>query len=263
MATLKELILECECCYSDTPEKALVNCPVGHTFCQQCVRTATSVAMGEGKTVIKCMVDCREEINWQQLGMALEPNVLFKLEQKRQAEEVDAAGLDSLVACPFCPYQTVMEDSHDKVLICRNPECGKDSCRQCKEPSHIPLRCDELPQVEGARKKIEEELSLAMLRKCWQCKKMFYKEVEEVVRYFNDAIKVLNKMLDTLKADTFNARVGEIDELEKLIPEIREKIEDTIDSKEETSQAKKMRGDSSSGFSSSDMPASSIEPKRK
>ena len=172
----QELTLECECCYSDNPESDLVRCPADHTFCQQCVRTATSVAMGEGKSVIRCMVECREEINWQQLGRALEPNVLFKLEQKRQAEEVIAAGLESLVACPFCPYQTVMEDPVDRVLICMNPECGKHSCRLCKEPSHIPKRCGELPQVEGARKKIEEQLSLAMLRQCWQCKKMFYKE---------------------------------------------------------------------------------------
>eukprot|EP00092_Neocalanus_flemingeri_P017064 GFUD01018455.1.p1 GENE.GFUD01018455.1~~GFUD01018455.1.p1 ORF type:complete len:442 (-),score=132.52 GFUD01018455.1:138-1406(-) len=174
--TLSGLTLECECCYTDSPEKDLVSCPVGHTFCQQCVRTATSVAMGEGKTAIRCMVECREEMNWQQLRRALEPNVLFKLEQKKQAEDVIAAGLDNLVSCPFCPYQTVMEDPHDKVLICRNPECGKDSCRLCQEPSHIPKRCGELLQVEGARKKIEEQLSLAMLRECWQCKKMFYKE---------------------------------------------------------------------------------------
>jgi len=172
----KELTLECECCYSDTPEKDLVSCPAGHTFCQQCVKTATSVALGEGKTIIRCMVECSEEIKWQQLGRALEPSILIKLEQRRQAEEVTAAGLESLVTCPFCPYQAIMEDPLDKVLVCRNPQCGKNSCRLCKEPSHIPQRCEELPQVEGARKRIEEQLSMAMLRECWQCKKMFYKE---------------------------------------------------------------------------------------
>ena len=153
-----------------------MSCPAGHTFCQVCVKTATGVALGEGKTVIWCMVECSEEIKWQQLGRALEPNVLIKLEQRRQAEEVTAAGLESLVTCPFCPYQAIMEDPLDKVLVCRNPQCGKDSCRLCKEPGHIPKRCDELPQVEGARKKIEEQLSMAMLRECWHCKKMFYKE---------------------------------------------------------------------------------------
>jgi len=44
----------------------------------------------------------------------------------------------------------------------------------------------------------------------------YHNQYEEAVRYFNDPIKVFTNMLDTLKADTFNARVGEIDELEKL-----------------------------------------------
>ena len=99
--SVKELTLECECCFSDTPETDLVLCPAGHTFCYQCIRTATSVAMGEGKTAVRCMAECREEVNWQQLGKALKPQVLFKLEQKRQAEEVNAAGLERIVACPF------------------------------------------------------------------------------------------------------------------------------------------------------------------
>jgi len=159
-------LLECAC----------LTTAAGHTFCHQCIKTGASVALGDGKTGVQCMTQCREEINWRELGKALEPGVLFKLEQRRQAEEVTAAGLERLVSCPFCPYQTIMEDPSDRVLVCRNPECGKDSCRHCKKVSHIPLRCDELPEVEGARKKIEEELSLAMLRQCWQCKKMFYKE---------------------------------------------------------------------------------------
>merc|ERR1712112_194765 len=120
--------------------------------------------------------------------------------------------------------------------------------------SCLEKRKDKLPNDMREIAETQYQLGVAL---------SYHNQHEEAVRYFNDAIKVLNNMLDTLKADTFNARVGEIDELEKLIPEIREKIQDTIDSKEETSQAKKMRGDSSSGFSSSDMPASSIEPKRK
>ena len=122
------------------------------------------------------MAQCTDEITWRQLGIALDPTVLLKLEQRRQVEEVNAAGIDKLVSCPFCPYQAIMEDSEDKLFVCMNSECLKESCRKCGKISHVPLRCDELPEVEGARKKIEEELSMAMLRQCWQCKKMFYKE---------------------------------------------------------------------------------------
>merc|ERR1719402_329955 len=102
--------------------------------------------------------------------------------------------------------------------------------------SCLEKRKDKLPKEMREIAETQYQLGVAL---------GYHSQHEEAVRYFNDAIKVLNKMLDTLKADTFNARVGEIDELEKLIPEIREKIQDTIDSKEETSQAKKMRGDSS------------------
>merc|ERR550519_3030222 len=86
----------------------------------------------------------------------------------------------------------------------------------------------------------------------------------EAVKYFNDSVKTLNTLLDELKADTFSARVSEIDELEKLLPEIHEKIQDTFDSKDESSNAKRVKGDDgSSGFSCSDKPVSSIEIKKK
>merc|ERR1712112_205447 len=90
----------------------------------------------------------------------------------------------------------------------------------------------------------------------------YHCQFDEAVRYFNDAKKVLSSMLNNLKSDTFSARVGEIDELESLLPQIQEKIQDTMETKDETSQSKKMRCEDS-GFSASDKPASSIEPRRK
>lgn len=147
-------------------------------YCKECISRGTSVAIGDGKTIIECLGHCSEEIGWQELQKALAPNVLSKLLQRRQAEEVGAAGLDSLVTCPFCPYQTIMENIDDKILACRNPDCGRESCRLCKEPSHVPLRCDEVEKKdeEEARKKIEEQLSEAMIRECWKCKAKYFKE---------------------------------------------------------------------------------------
>ena len=69
------------------------------------------------------------------------------------------------------PYCTVMENPEDKVLICRNPDCGRESCRLCKESNHVPLRCDEVEKTEGTRKEIEEKLTEAMIRECWKCNK--------------------------------------------------------------------------------------------
>jgi hypothetical protein len=60
----------------------------------------------------------------------------------------------------------------------RNPECGRDSCRLCQEPNHVPLRCEEVEKKdeEEERKKIEEQLSEAMMRECWRCKVKYFKK---------------------------------------------------------------------------------------
>jgi len=92
----------------------------------------------------------------------------------------------------------------------------------------------------------------------------YHSQFDEAVKYFQDAKTKLTAMLESLKADTFSARVGEIDELESLLPQIQEKIQDTMDTKDETSgsQAKKQRRDES-GFTSSDTPAQTIESRKK
>ena len=173
------LLEECQCCYStDCLREDMIQCKGGHCYCKECVARGASVAIGDGKTIIECLGHCSEEIGWQELQKALAPNILSKLLQRRQAEEVGAAGMEDLVTCPFCPYQTIMENPDDRVLACRNPECGRESCRLCKEPNHVPLRCDEVEKKdeEEARKKIEEQLSEAMIRECWKCRSKYFKE---------------------------------------------------------------------------------------
>ena len=91
-----------------------------------------------------------------------------KLLQRHQRQEVDRAGLEGLVDCPFCEYATVMEGEADRVLVCRNPDYGRESCRLCRETNHVPLRCDEAEKTEGVRKEIEEKLTEAMIRQCWR-----------------------------------------------------------------------------------------------
>ena len=169
---------DCLWCYDDCLEEDMIPCQGGHLYCRECISRGAAVSIGDGKTIIECLGHCKEEIVWQNLQKVLSPNVMSKLLLKRQAEEVGAAELDNLVACPFCPYVTIMEDPDDKVLDCRNPECGRDSCRLCKEPNHVPLRCKEVVKrdEESARKHIEEQMSEAMMRECWKCKVKFFKE---------------------------------------------------------------------------------------
>ena len=171
-ARVAGLLKECPCCYGeDNLEDEMVSCGAGHLFCRECVSTAAGVAVGEEKTQVICPEDCEQQFGWRQLELALEPILLSKLLQKRQAEEVSGAGLEDLVACPFCPYVAIMENKEDKVLVCGNPDCGRESCRLCRESNHIPLRCDEVEKTEGARKEIEEQLTQAMIRECLSCHK--------------------------------------------------------------------------------------------
>ena len=165
------LLVECEVCYKDDClEQEMVPCKANHLHCRECIILAAKVASGENKTGVTCAT-CKEEVEFKYLDKVVDPIVLSKMLQRRQAEEVSGAGLEGLVKCPFCHYCTVMENSEDKVLICRNPDCGRESCRLCKESNHVPLRCDEVEKTEGTRKEIEEKLTEAMIRECWKCSK--------------------------------------------------------------------------------------------
>jgi len=173
-------LVECQCCYEETLGSELLPCKGGHVYCKECVNRGANVAIGDGKTIIQCLGQCEEEIGWKELQQALPPNVLSKLLERRQAEEVGAAAIDNLVTCPFCPYSTIMENDEDKLVVCRNPDCGRESCRLCKEPNHIPLRCDEVEKKdeEDARKKAEEHLTASIIRECANknCGTKFMKE---------------------------------------------------------------------------------------
>jgi len=90
----------------------------------------------------------------------------------------------------------------------------------------------------------------------------YNEKFDEAVKSLNDAKEVLSSHLELLKKDTFNARVSEIDELEQLLPEIDEKVKDTIEMK---AHPEKMK-ESLQGFPKSTMgsrPASAIETKKK
>ena len=165
-------LVECQCCYlEDLLVEEMVFCQSGHVFCVDCVSQAATVALGEDRTGLECLGLCDQQLDWRRLDLVLDPLLLSKLLQKKQQKEVETAGLEGMVACPFCPYMTVMEDQEDKVVVCRNPQCGRESCRLCRESNHIPLRCDEVKKADGLRKEIEERLTGAMVRECWSCKK--------------------------------------------------------------------------------------------
>ena len=60
--------------------------------------------------------------------MVLKPTVFSRMVQKRQLEEVQAAGIEDLENCPFCGFATIPHPD-STVFMCYNPECMRDSCR--------------------------------------------------------------------------------------------------------------------------------------
>jgi len=172
-------LFECQCCFDgDCLLTEVAMCEEGHMFCKECIRRGAGVQIGDQKTGISCLTQCDASFSLAVLKVNLSATVFSRLLQRQQLEEVQAAGLEDLVQCPACNFATIMPDPLDKVVRCRNPECGKESCRLCQENNHIPLTCDEVEKDSDVadRVKLENAMTDAMLRTCVDCHKKFFKE---------------------------------------------------------------------------------------
>ncbi|KAK9881518.1 hypothetical protein WA026_016398 [Henosepilachna vigintioctopunctata] len=175
------LMLTCSCCFDDEVMPDYTHrCSNNCVFCKGCIIKSVEVAFGEGKLVFPCLGDCGSHFSLQNLQNVLPPNLFSKIAQKHAVAEVKAAGIEDLESCPFCDFATILSSSPEtnKIFVCQNPECLKESCRLCKEPSHVPLRCDEVEKDDDVKKRvyIENKMTEALLRKCLKCGVSFYKE---------------------------------------------------------------------------------------
>merc|ERR1712114_28269 len=139
------------------------------------------------------------------------------------------------------PRQTPISRLCDTLLSLGEVSIENENYSQAVEDitSCLEKRKDKLPHEVRQMAEVQYQLGVALA---------YHSQFDEAVKYFNDAVKVITDLLSVVKADPI--RASEVEELEKIIPEIQEKIQDTIDSKEETSKAKKMKGD----IGSSDKP---------
>ncbi|XP_068249308.1 uncharacterized protein [Palaemon carinicauda] len=150
-----------------------------HIYCLQCIKKYTKAELEQGRSTFKCMdSDCSAEFSFKILRKVMDKSDLARAYEQRQYEEVSAAKIENLESCPFCNYKAIVTNQEDKVFMCMNPKCMKDSCRSCKEENHIPLRCNEVEKdvEKEARKTLENKMSEAMIRECPQCKKRFIKQ---------------------------------------------------------------------------------------
>jgi hypothetical protein len=172
--------IECGCCCCEYPFDEMVQCNEGHLFCRECLKKyIEETVFGQGQTEVHCLdgSGCKERFAISQLQRALPPKMYKKLVDRIADLEVRKAGIENLHQCPHCDYMAEVANPDEKVFKCMNPECGKETCILCKEPSHIPLRCEEVEKQNETdfRKTIEEELSEALVRVCPKCKARFLK----------------------------------------------------------------------------------------
>lgn len=174
--------IECGCCCSEYSFEEMVQCADGHLFCSSCLRRHVEESMfGSMQTngSLPCMDTngCTETFPWSEVKRTLPAETLLKYEQRQAEDAVARARLEGLIYCPFCnlPWQL---DPGVYVLECPNEACKKASCIRCKEPSHVPLRCEEVETVSetALRKRIEEVMTKALVRVCSTCQAELVKQ---------------------------------------------------------------------------------------
>jgi len=192
--------LECQCCYGDYAFEELVACrDEGHLFCMDCVRRYAEERVfglgdlggGGGKkksdgdskpdsNELLCMHPdgCRSGFQYDLLKKALPPKVMQKYDELQATRAMEIAGVEGLCRCPKCDFQAVLSPS-EMVFSCPIETCRFESCKLCGEPSHIPLKCEEVEKQNetDGRKKVEEAMTAARVRTCPKpgCGKRFYK----------------------------------------------------------------------------------------
>lgn len=167
-------ILECQCCYTDTPINRLVSCntPDAHVFCYSCIKQVAKTQIGLMKYELKCMdgSGCDGGFIKADLREALDEATLAKLEDLQLHDEVAQASIEGLYECPFCDFKAICPPvEQDREFRCKNPSCKKVSCRLCKLESHIPKTCEEAKakdKATPARIRVEEAMSEALIRVC-------------------------------------------------------------------------------------------------
>jgi hypothetical protein len=176
-------MVECQCCFDEMPINRTVHCEgeEAHFFCNDCVKRQAESQVGAMKYEMLCMdtSGCAAELSTEGVAQAIPLQLYDKLAFNQQQAEISSAGIQGLEMCPFCDFKAICEPVDvDSVFDCRNPDCGFVTCRKCKERSHLPKTCEEAKNDKGlgARHKVEEARSEAMMRTCPKCKVKLIKE---------------------------------------------------------------------------------------
>ena len=177
--------VDCGCCFDQFVFDEMLQCRDGHLFCRDCLSSyvenqvfangnfGVNTKTKEPNLELVCFHGdgCAAGFDRHILVIALKPAVLQKYDELQTRVSLAKAGLDqSMCTCPKCGFSAEIPETQN-VFACLL--CGFESCRHCWEPSHIPLRCDEVEKEAEAqgRARVEEAASAAVIRFCPKCKK--------------------------------------------------------------------------------------------
>lgn len=166
-------LVECKCCFSDCPVNRMISCTgdEAHFFCSTCIKKNVETQIGYMRYEISCVDTSQCKAGFSPTGLAeiIGTALVKKLDDLRQRDELDKAGIEGLEECPFCNFKAICPPlEEDREFRCMGPDCGKTSCRLCKLESHVPRTCEEITKERGvdARHQIEEAMTKAIVRIC-------------------------------------------------------------------------------------------------
>jgi len=171
MAVAEGSALECPCCCNEVATDELVACREADLFCLDCVanyaRNKIFDLMSFGnhpKTKapyleLTCFHSgCSAGFDRSMLQKALKPKELERYDELQSKLSLEQAGLgENTCTCPKCGYSAELP-SGQNVFSCPMEGCRFESCRMCREASHVPLRCDEVEKKseQEGRARVEE-----------------------------------------------------------------------------------------------------------
>jgi hypothetical protein len=167
-------IIECQCCFADTPVPKTTSCIEGHFFCLDCALSHAKARIEISRYDITCMdgSGCKAEFSRHERSRFLDEKLLGVLERLQQQADLRAADLDGLDSCPFCDFAAICPPIEvDKEFRCQMPDCEAISCRLCRAISHLPMTCEEWKKEQGISERhiVEEAMTQALIRKCPKC----------------------------------------------------------------------------------------------
>ncbi|MCJ1394416.1 hypothetical protein MMC18_007294 [Xylographa bjoerkii] len=174
-------MVECQCCFTDTPIPKSTHCNEYHFFCLDCAQRNAKSQIELSRYEINCIdgSGCKAEFTLEQKHRFLDAKLFEVLDRLQQQSELRTAGLENLESCPFCDYAAIYPPvTEDKEFRCEMPECERVSCRLCRADSHLPITCMEYKKEQGVSERhiLEEAMTNAIIRTCPKCGVPIFKD---------------------------------------------------------------------------------------